>query len=254
MSRRGGWRGSISAHLVCRQVLSCCSLVFHTHTHLTRSRDQCPEIQVHTRETAQRVPPTFRVVLVLVHHRPAGSTASSLRTSPAAALDRQHNARQAPTASHQAAPHSPQPPVARAPAASQAHRGPQEHLRRRPAQERDHRLADPHGESRSRLIEIRSHAPHRVAQTCTLLTANHPSSVGHLYKFATRKNPDDPASRHSLQDAVHKAALMRESALKSCIFVGVPRVRARFSPLSLERTLLIVKIFRTRRRFFRLLA
>ena len=60
---------------------------------------------------------------------------------------------------------------------------------------------------------------------CTLLTANVPSSVGYLYKFATRADPDDAASRRSLPEAVSKAALMRESALKSSIFVGVPRVR-----------------------------
>ncbi|THG98567.1 hypothetical protein EW026_g3648 [Hermanssonia centrifuga] len=59
--------------------------------------------------------------------------------------------------------------------------------------------------------------------TCTLLTANVPSSVGHLYKFATRTSPEDAASRVSLPDALNKAALMREAALKSCIFVGVPR-------------------------------
>ncbi|GJE84662.1 hypothetical protein PsYK624_007380 [Phanerochaete sordida] len=59
--------------------------------------------------------------------------------------------------------------------------------------------------------------------TCALLTANVPSSVGYLYKFVTRADPEDAASRRSLPDAVNKAALMRESALKSSIFVGVPR-------------------------------
>ncbi|OCH88309.1 hypothetical protein OBBRIDRAFT_795358 [Obba rivulosa] len=59
--------------------------------------------------------------------------------------------------------------------------------------------------------------------TCTLLTANVPPSVGHLYRFATRDDPSNPSSRRSLQEAVGKAAWMRESALKSCIFVGVPR-------------------------------
>ncbi|EMD40570.1 hypothetical protein CERSUDRAFT_111166 [Gelatoporia subvermispora B] len=59
--------------------------------------------------------------------------------------------------------------------------------------------------------------------TCTLLTANIPSSVGHLYRFATRDDPSSADSRRSLQEAVGKAAWMRESALKSCIFVGVPR-------------------------------
>ncbi|KAI0092787.1 hypothetical protein BDY19DRAFT_883335 [Irpex rosettiformis] len=60
--------------------------------------------------------------------------------------------------------------------------------------------------------------------TCTLLTANLPSSVGYLYKFATRTNPEDASTRRSLADATHKAAVIRESALKSTIFIGVPRV------------------------------
>ncbi|KAI0346749.1 hypothetical protein BDW22DRAFT_1350999 [Trametopsis cervina] len=59
--------------------------------------------------------------------------------------------------------------------------------------------------------------------TCTLLTANVPSSVGYLYKFATRANAENGASRKSLADATTKAAVMREAALKSSIFVGVPR-------------------------------
>ena len=62
------------------------------------------------------------------------------------------------------------------------------------------------------------------AQTCTLLTANLPTSVGHLYSFATRKDPADVSTRRGLERAVNTAALMRESAFKSTIFVGVPRV------------------------------
>ncbi|TFK56113.1 hypothetical protein OE88DRAFT_711901 [Heliocybe sulcata] len=63
-----------------------------------------------------------------------------------------------------------------------------------------------------------------VLSTCTLLTANSPPTVGHLYRFATRSDPDNASTRKSLADAVKKAAIMRESALKSTIFVGVPRV------------------------------
>ncbi|TCD71304.1 hypothetical protein EIP91_011075 [Steccherinum ochraceum] len=59
--------------------------------------------------------------------------------------------------------------------------------------------------------------------TCTLLTANLPTSVGQLYHFATRDNPEDSTTRRSVSEAIRNAALMRESALKSCIFVGVPR-------------------------------
>ena len=68
------------------------------------------------------------------------------------------------------------------------------------------------------------------AQTCTLLTANIPTSVGHLYSFATRKDPADASTRYGLERAANTAALMRESAFKSTIFVGVPRV----SPDQLE--------------------
>ncbi|PPQ72352.1 hypothetical protein CVT24_002068 [Panaeolus cyanescens] len=64
-----------------------------------------------------------------------------------------------------------------------------------------------------------------VASTCTLLTANRPSAVGHLYRFATRSTlEEDKQTGLDLPSAVNKAALMRESALKSVIFIGVPRV------------------------------
>ncbi|OSX59190.1 hypothetical protein POSPLADRAFT_1183854 [Postia placenta MAD-698-R-SB12] len=65
--------------------------------------------------------------------------------------------------------------------------------------------------------------------TCTLLTANVPSSVGHLYRFVTRDDPNKPETRRSLTEALDKAALMRESAMKSCIFVGVPRTILSFA-------------------------
>ncbi|OJT13306.1 Dol-P-Man:Man(5)GlcNAc(2)-PP-Dol alpha-1,3-mannosyltransferase [Trametes pubescens] len=58
---------------------------------------------------------------------------------------------------------------------------------------------------------------------CTLLTANAPPTIGHLYRFATRDDLENVASRRGYDEALSKAALMRESALKSCIFVGVPR-------------------------------
>lgn len=59
---------------------------------------------------------------------------------------------------------------------------------------------------------------------CTLLTANAPPTIGHLYRFATRDDVENAFTRRGLAEALDKAALMRESALKSCIFVGVPRV------------------------------
>ncbi|KAF9057753.1 hypothetical protein BJ165DRAFT_1334597 [Panaeolus papilionaceus] len=64
-----------------------------------------------------------------------------------------------------------------------------------------------------------------VASTCTLLTVNRPSAVGHLYRFATRSSlEEDQQTSLDLPSAINKAALMRESALKSVIFIGVPRV------------------------------
>ncbi|KAF8076204.1 hypothetical protein FPV67DRAFT_402790 [Lyophyllum atratum] len=63
-----------------------------------------------------------------------------------------------------------------------------------------------------------------VLTTCTLLSANRPASLGHLYHFVTNPNTNESGSRANVANAVNKAALMRESALKSAIFVGVPRV------------------------------
>ncbi|KAI0285014.1 hypothetical protein BGY98DRAFT_910123 [Russula aff. rugulosa BPL654] len=57
-----------------------------------------------------------------------------------------------------------------------------------------------------------------VLTTCTLLTANTPPSVGHLYRFVTRSGKEK-----DVQGSVRNAALMREAALKSAVFVGVPR-------------------------------
>lgn len=59
-----------------------------------------------------------------------------------------------------------------------------------------------------------------------------PSCVGHLYRFATRTDPTDADTRTTVAEAVRKAALMRESALKSSVFVGVPRVRTLHPPRS----------------------
>lgn len=63
-----------------------------------------------------------------------------------------------------------------------------------------------------------------VAQTCTLLTANTPQAVGDLYRFATRADPAKVESRKDIVTTVDIAAKMREAALKSVIFIGVPRV------------------------------
>lgn len=71
-------------------------------------------------------------------------------------------------------------------------------------------------------------------QTCTLLTANRPSAMGHLYRYVTGSdlgvsNSSGPSRKTSVTESVNRAALIRESALKSVIFVGVPRVR--FCPI-----------------------
>ncbi|KAG6832966.1 hypothetical protein H0H92_004850 [Tricholoma furcatifolium] len=63
-----------------------------------------------------------------------------------------------------------------------------------------------------------------VLTTCTLLSANRPASIGHLYRFLTRPDINDHNPTSNVAHAVNKAAIMRESALKSTIFVGVPRV------------------------------
>ncbi|KAF8914105.1 hypothetical protein CPB84DRAFT_1670042 [Gymnopilus junonius] len=66
-----------------------------------------------------------------------------------------------------------------------------------------------------------------VATTCSLLTANRPSAVGHLYRFVAGSTVENGGRKNGNLDipsALNKAALMRESALKSVIFVGVPRV------------------------------
>ena len=69
-------------------------------------------------------------------------------------------------------------------------------------------------------------------QACALLTSNVPPAFAHLYKVATR--PQDAPKPADLATRVRTAALIREAALKSAIFVGVPRVR----PIS---SLLLVK-------------
>lgn len=59
------------------------------------------------------------------------------------------------------------------------------------------------------------------------MTANCPSAVGHLYRFvAGSRNLEGEDSQRLLDvpTAVNKVAIMREAALKSVIFTGVPRV------------------------------
>ena len=62
-----------------------------------------------------------------------------------------------------------------------------------------------------------------LIQTCTLLTANTPAAVGDLYRFAS-SSTEDVTKRLDVKARLDVAAKMREAALKSSIFVGVPRV------------------------------
>ncbi|KAF5370117.1 hypothetical protein D9758_001228 [Tetrapyrgos nigripes] len=71
-----------------------------------------------------------------------------------------------------------------------------------------------------------------VLAACTLLTANRPPAFGQLYRFTTRSDLSHDVRNTSLTDALNKAALIRESALKSTIFVGVPRVILSFAALN----------------------
>ncbi|KAF9045898.1 hypothetical protein BDZ89DRAFT_1058459 [Hymenopellis radicata] len=63
-----------------------------------------------------------------------------------------------------------------------------------------------------------------VLSTCTLLTLNRPPTFGHLYRFLAETDEASGTRGAALQDTVNKVALIREAALKSTIFVGVPRV------------------------------
>ncbi|KIY49549.1 hypothetical protein FISHEDRAFT_65489 [Fistulina hepatica ATCC 64428] len=61
--------------------------------------------------------------------------------------------------------------------------------------------------------------------TSSLVTVNRPTTLGHLYRFVTRDVPEDAGTRiGDVGHSVNKAALMREAAMKSTIFIGVPRV------------------------------
>ncbi|KAF8520105.1 hypothetical protein JB92DRAFT_2828247 [Gautieria morchelliformis] len=65
-----------------------------------------------------------------------------------------------------------------------------------------------------------------VLATSTLLSANVPSAVGHLYHYVSRRTPlsSSDAGLLTTEARTAQAALMREAAVKSAIFVGVPRV------------------------------
>lgn len=62
-----------------------------------------------------------------------------------------------------------------------------------------------------------------ATQACALLTSNVTPAFAHLYRVATL--PQDAPKPTDLTTRVRTAALIREAALKSTIFVGVPRVR-----------------------------
>ncbi|KAJ7474803.1 hypothetical protein FB451DRAFT_1464883, partial [Mycena latifolia] len=73
-----------------------------------------------------------------------------------------------------------------------------------------------------------------IWQACTLTTANRPSTMAQLYRFVKPDTASDADSRSigasaSQAEAVDKAVLIRETFLKSVIFVGVPRVILSFA-------------------------
>ncbi|KIY72917.1 hypothetical protein CYLTODRAFT_417431 [Cylindrobasidium torrendii FP15055 ss-10] len=63
-----------------------------------------------------------------------------------------------------------------------------------------------------------------VLSTCTLLTLNRPPTLSHLWNFVAETDGGEADRQLALPLAVNRAAIMREAALKSTIFVGVPRV------------------------------
>ncbi|GJJ07373.1 hypothetical protein Clacol_001575 [Clathrus columnatus] len=73
-----------------------------------------------------------------------------------------------------------------------------------------------------------------VLATSTLLTANVPAAVSHLYRYVSRREPlsDSAESLLSAEERTAQAAIIREAALKSVIFVGVPRVILTLEALS----------------------
>ncbi|KAI0349717.1 hypothetical protein OH77DRAFT_1499411 [Trametes cingulata] len=62
-----------------------------------------------------------------------------------------------------------------------------------------------------------------ILATCTILSANMPQALVYLYHFATRDDPENGATRCASEEALDKAADMREAILKGIIFVGMPR-------------------------------
>lgn len=59
--------------------------------------------------------------------------------------------------------------------------------------------------------------------------------MAHLYRFVTDTDEVTGSRGVALEKAVNKAALIREAALKSTIFVGVPRVSESILDLRHER-------------------
>ncbi|KIJ56557.1 hypothetical protein M422DRAFT_22717 [Sphaerobolus stellatus SS14] len=85
-----------------------------------------------------------------------------------------------------------------------------------------------HGVFTSTLREATQHAAQDgwlVLATSTFLSANIPSAVAHLYRYVSRRDPlsGSNVSLLPIADRTAQASLMREAALKSAIFVGVPR-------------------------------
>ncbi|KAK1236665.1 hypothetical protein PQX77_000021 [Marasmius sp. AFHP31] len=72
-----------------------------------------------------------------------------------------------------------------------------------------------------------------VLATSAVLTANRPPAFGELCRFVTRSDIHNTNSpRTTLPESTNRAAIIREAALKSTIFVGVPRVILSLTALS----------------------
>ncbi|EJT97613.1 hypothetical protein DACRYDRAFT_24991 [Dacryopinax primogenitus] len=66
-----------------------------------------------------------------------------------------------------------------------------------------------------------------AVSTATMLTRNCPPAMAALYAFATRQEGPEAETAQkpiALERRVRIAALMRETTIKGCVFVGVPKV------------------------------
>ncbi|KZT62402.1 hypothetical protein CALCODRAFT_490235 [Calocera cornea HHB12733] len=63
-----------------------------------------------------------------------------------------------------------------------------------------------------------------AVSTATFLTKNCPPALACLYAFATRQDSPGKGDSLPIERRIRVAALMRETTIKGCVFVGVPKV------------------------------